>query len=160
MAIAGVVMAATSVVATGTGARVVAALVATLGASAFAARWTRLLRTCLWTVLARTRLLACAFVAMIVRTVVWTGLWTVVLWTIIRTGLRTVVMRTGLWTIAADGAEVMAAMLLEVRGAMDVSRCTMDVVVVAVHVVVVVIVQVRVCTTVAVVDARSAEVVV
>ena len=44
--------------------------------------------------------------------------------------------------LTTDGAEVMATMLLEVRGAMDVSWCTMDLVVMTMHVVVVVEVHV------------------
>ena len=61
--------------------------------------------------------------------------------------------------LTADNAEIIAAMILIAWGAMDVSRLTMDLwMVMASHVVVIVVMQMRVCTTVAVIDARRIEV--
>lgn len=140
MTIAASFTAVTAVVATGTGASVVATLVAVLLASAFVAR--------------RTRLLASALIVAVATLVAMVDLRRVMVATVIAVAvilsaiaLVAVVIVVDAIVVAiialtTDGAEVMATMLLEVRGAMDVSWCTMDLVVMTMHVVVVVEVHV------------------
>lgn len=61
--------------------------------------------------------------------------------------------------LTADNTEIIAAMILIAWGAMDVCRLTMDLwMVMASHIVVIVIMQMRVCTTVAMIDAWRIEV--
>lgn len=140
MTIAASFTAVTAVVATGTGASVVATLVAVLLASAFVARRTRLLASAL--IMAVATLVAMVDMRRVmVATVIAVA---VILSAIALVAVVIVVdaIVVAIIALTTDGAEVMATMLLEVRGAMDVSWCTMDLVVVTMHVVVVVEVHV------------------
>lgn len=140
MAIAASFTAVTAVVATGTGASVVATLVAVLLTSAFVARRTRFLASAL--IMAVATLVAMVDLRRVmVATVIAVA---VILSAIALVAVVIVVdaIVVAIVALTTDGAEVMATMLLEVRGAMDVSWCTMDLVVMTMHVVVVVEVHV------------------
>ena len=140
MAIAASFTAVTAVVATSTGASVVATLVAVLLTSAFVARRTRLLASAL--IMAVATLVTMVdlrrvMVAAVIAVAVILGAIALVAVVIVVDAIVVAII-----ALTTDGTEVMATMLLEVWSAMDECWCTMDLVVMTMHVVVVVEVHV------------------